>query len=494
MNKVPEGFVPGTSRGLREKAALGLLFVLFFIFAGDFLFRPFWFDESLTISNFVLRPTLRETYLSYPIPNNHIGYSLLLRVWLEILTPVFGIHELPFRLLSFVAGALLVFFTFSFWKRRFGSVTAFYAVLALSVSVPFSIYSTAVRGYICSALFLVFTMEAAMRFRESASKKSLASFCVSSFAALAVLPSSVVGIYAALLLAFTPGDIVDRARRNRGFLLAAIPPLFFLLFYGPIFSKLLKVMSLEEGWSSWQAACIHYYGMIAVLGAVPIFLFIVGATVGRISFCALRKAIILLLLPLPFFLLRTPPPFPRIFFPLLPLFLYTLLPGIRRFNACLRKNLDARARTAVFILISVFIAGSGVVQHIYAEFISDNLTPQFGQDDFFHPYYLDPDFDPLSTVEKIKELPADSTIFVDRMSDGPSILLYAKLAGTDWDRILFDTINRKASAPETGAFYVVAKNKDTVRKLRERFAVQKFVLIADTGHYSIYRSEGRRGE
>ena len=45
------------------------------------LSRPLWYDEALTIIEFVTLPSFLEIFSYYPIPNNHIGFNVLLRFW-----------------------------------------------------------------------------------------------------------------------------------------------------------------------------------------------------------------------------------------------------------------------------------------------------------------------------------------------------------------------------------------------------------------------------
>lgn len=43
-------------------------------------FKPLWYDEAYTIINFCSKP-FRYIITNYPLPNNHIAYSLLLHTW-----------------------------------------------------------------------------------------------------------------------------------------------------------------------------------------------------------------------------------------------------------------------------------------------------------------------------------------------------------------------------------------------------------------------------
>ena len=49
-----------------------------------YLYRPLWFDEALTLMNFVSGKSLNQIYNSYIIPNNQIIYSMSLALWTNI--------------------------------------------------------------------------------------------------------------------------------------------------------------------------------------------------------------------------------------------------------------------------------------------------------------------------------------------------------------------------------------------------------------------------
>lgn len=88
--------------------------VLFFVLSAAFLQRPFWFDEALTLMNFALLP-LEKIYSNYAIPNNHIGFTMLLHIWYQIMPQSVPL-DVWCRLLAFLFGA--GFLLFSWMKFR----------------------------------------------------------------------------------------------------------------------------------------------------------------------------------------------------------------------------------------------------------------------------------------------------------------------------------------------------------------------------------------
>ena len=71
--------------------------------------RELWFDEALTLLNFVLPLDFGKIYFSYIIPNNQIVYSMMLKVYDEFY-PGLTDQVVFWRLLSLAcaAGMLLI--------------------------------------------------------------------------------------------------------------------------------------------------------------------------------------------------------------------------------------------------------------------------------------------------------------------------------------------------------------------------------------------------
>ena len=76
--------------------------------ASSLLFRMLWFDEVLTV-NLLMKLPLHRLYFAYEIPNNHIVFTLLEKIWYSVVGMVTGFSYFYFRLVPlFCGGAAIV--------------------------------------------------------------------------------------------------------------------------------------------------------------------------------------------------------------------------------------------------------------------------------------------------------------------------------------------------------------------------------------------------
>ena len=66
---------------MKNKLLQFLPFLAGILCGGIALGRELWFDEALTLLNFMLPLNMAEIYLTYPIPNNQIVFTLMLKLW-----------------------------------------------------------------------------------------------------------------------------------------------------------------------------------------------------------------------------------------------------------------------------------------------------------------------------------------------------------------------------------------------------------------------------
>ena len=72
--------------------------------ASGLLFRMLWFDEVLTV-NLLMKLPLYRIYFAYEIPNNHIVFTLLEKVWYSAVSSLTGFSYYYFRLVPRLCGA-----------------------------------------------------------------------------------------------------------------------------------------------------------------------------------------------------------------------------------------------------------------------------------------------------------------------------------------------------------------------------------------------------
>ncbi|MDD5727771.1 MAG: hypothetical protein PHV59_04320, partial [Victivallales bacterium] len=106
----------------KKLSAIALFIVLcaFIPTVREAIFRDLWFDEALTVREFMFLPSLKAVYFAYVIPNNHIIYTILLKLWNELYLSLPFISsrcapDLYWRLFTVLTSVLLLAVIFSRW-------------------------------------------------------------------------------------------------------------------------------------------------------------------------------------------------------------------------------------------------------------------------------------------------------------------------------------------------------------------------------------------
>ena len=206
-----------------------LLLGAFLAFLSSYLWRDLWFDEALTIQNFALLPSAATIYNAYVIPNNHIVYTVFLHWWLK-LAPGFLPLDLWCRLLSVLIGGGTLAVLYYFFQKRIKPLPLFLALFALAVSSPFLIYSTAVRGYALSMLWVALALAYALNYAEKGKGKDAVLYGLFSLLCVGTIPSNLVALAGVVLYAMPL--LKQKFWSDRRFwVLALLPNMMFTLFY-----------------------------------------------------------------------------------------------------------------------------------------------------------------------------------------------------------------------------------------------------------------------
>lgn len=186
--------------------AFWFLVVAYLHYLRSLFLVDFWYDEVMSLEEFILVP-FKKTVTDYPVPNNHIFFSLLMNSWLKL----WGIHTFAeavqsiwvVRLLPalFSAGALYtVTATVNrATKQRWGVV----GMVALMAMLPFYNYATQVRGYGLSILLITLITNRLVAYYQT--RKAMSGVWASVFTALFIytIPSNLYPVIAFLAVAGT---------------------------------------------------------------------------------------------------------------------------------------------------------------------------------------------------------------------------------------------------------------------------------------------------
>ena len=125
--------------------------------ASGLLFRMLWFDEVLTV-NLLMKLPLHRIYFAYEIPNNHIVFTLLEKIWYSIVGMVTGFSYFYFRLVPLFCGGAAIVLLVRKMIRSCGLAAGVLVPGVFAVSSVFAMYATAVRGYMTGFLLTVLVM------------------------------------------------------------------------------------------------------------------------------------------------------------------------------------------------------------------------------------------------------------------------------------------------------------------------------------------------
>ena len=156
----------------------------------------FWFDEQYTISNFVSKP-FTEIATSYPVPNNHVFYSLILRPFYLIAET-----EVILRLPSFLFSTGTLYLVFCLGRRWSGVTAGCAATMTLGMMQMFQNYTMQVRGYGLS-MFLATCLAylALRRHDETISLRRRIAIGLAGAAFLYVIPTNLLFLATLTLIA-----------------------------------------------------------------------------------------------------------------------------------------------------------------------------------------------------------------------------------------------------------------------------------------------------
>ena len=461
-------------------------------FSSAAMFRDAWFDESITILNFMLLPNPAKIYTSYFIPNNQILFTIILKYWIELYSSLSVPATYAFRLPSFICG-LGVLWVISFrWRKRLGTPAAMTAALTLSCSIPFIIYSTAIRGYMLSFLLLALIFEFGFSFRRRGNWKSGSMYAVCSFLAVLTIPTNIIGIGALVL--FLLFELKGKKLFSFNSVYLAVSPLAALLAaYLPIWEKVAGVMKLREGWGDpWSVtACVYLAPVYCLLPLVIMAAFGLMGKRQRQFKDHLKNGsrILILLMPLPFIFLRSPAPFPRVFFMFWLIWLYMLAAGVEDVFAVMRKQFGLKKnKLHVFgALLACLIFSWGLLQQGTGQAISVELLKENQMDDYFSPYYMRDTFKPSQTVKKIRQLSAGQAVpvYITFGADPWSIIFYGRARGMDTTFFGFDNPKFKINQLRPGILAVL-HNESDINYIREKYKVKDMQLLSDNGYQKIF--------
>ena len=463
-----------------------LLCVLVFFAAGNYLLRPLWFDEALTVQNFALLDSLESIYFNYVIPNNQLLYTMMLHLWIKA-APPFCAFDDWMRLLSLLLGAVTMVYAYRRFRVPFGSGVMAAVLITFCCAPPFLLHGTALRGYMAGACFTLLALGAALDFTAKGNFSSWLRYFLFSLCSVAVLPSDMLALGGVVLYAL-PLCGKNFWKNKRFYLLGLTPFLGAALVYLPIFPQLLQVIKVGSN-ESWNAPG-RVFMAVTLVTLFSFAMFLLPASAALLAFRRkgfnkrrFFRATIWLLPAIPIFLFPSPP-FPRVFFPLFPLFALLVAAGVRDYTAIycrLKKRFNKRSWIAGLLILALSwccVQQQSEIKLLFSKFCGDA-----GRDDFYFPYYLRSAHLPDTTAQQISAEPSlrDCRAFYFTFNADPwPLMFYLRLSGKSCE-FLFD--GPRGMVQELPAHTVVILNAtEDQTALARRFRGEWNFLFKNANH------------
>ncbi len=458
------------------------------------LFRQLWFDEALTIIEFVNLKNISDIYWHYTIPNNHILFTIVERIWSELCIKMSGgMPDFYYRLVPFGFAFGSIAIIYFCWKKRIGTVPALVAALCLMLTQPFTIYAVAVRGYMMGIFFILLGFEFGFRLRNKKWIYALWYF-LAALAAVGTVPSNLLA-FAAITLYLVPKKL-SKVFRPEIILLAVLPVAAFFCFYLPIWSRFMGNVRLGEGWhDKWHAVGVVY--LVFILSMLPLLPFSASGSYlihKRFKFGITTIAQILtFLIPLSLVLLKVYP-FPRVLLCLWPIWIYTLAAlSIPCFRLIRNKNKRPDKKMGRVILISgLMLVICSILKNSAASQVSTTFIDNTGGngDNLIYPYYIH-NYDPAGTVGMLKD--SQGPIFLSFNADRYPLIFYAFMQGIDYRRFIFDLPNgKKVDKLQNGTIIILGKC-DNPQGVAERFHLKQLIPVKENGYHRIFQAVCTKG-
>lgn len=316
-----------------------------------------WYDEVITLSDFVLGQTsLLGVFRSYPVANNHILFSAVEWIWLRFVD--FNLCEHILRLPSLLFSVFALLTVMFGWRKWLGVRMACVCGFAFAVCPVFTGFAYQMRGYALSMLLVTLTVPGVMEIVSGNRVRGLWLHGICTFLLPLVIPTNILVVAANVAFIAVMTGRLPLRRRLALLLLVALPGILGAAYYLTILDKFRAVMAQTAGWNNrWELtgnlglAVLAHGGVFALLFLRVLVRHFRKAAPLRndaglepvlrwLACCAAAIAFLILVSP--------KAPYPRVFLAFLPIVSFCLFRGLR--HCCELRNVGMLLRIGMVVL------------------------------------------------------------------------------------------------------------------------------------------------
>ncbi len=247
-----------------------IIFICFPIISLSFLSSDLWFDELVTLNDFARKENLRDIFLSYPVANNHILFSFVLWIWLQLTDH--NVFELIIRFLNLIIAISGLLFIYHNTRKLFDELQAFFIVLILVFSPLYLNFAFQLRGYGLTIFLSALATIGSLYIIEGKTQKGSIYFIIGTVLLPCVMPVNILLNISLILFMHWTLLNLQRSRRHRNLLLIlSFASIAGFGIYIPIFDQFINVLKHTEGWNSSFRISTHVLFSLLVHSGLFIF-------------------------------------------------------------------------------------------------------------------------------------------------------------------------------------------------------------------------------
>ena len=314
-----------------QKAALAVLLLFFLCRISSWTFGEFWYDETLSLTHFVLgRPSPWGIFRTYPIANNHMLSNAIEWCWLAAGGGGPGFTEALVRVPALAVSIATLLVIGVGWRRLLGRPCALLAAALMAASPLFGGFAWQMRGYaLAIALSTALVTLGAARLQRMTARNAFGGFVLSLLLPLTMPSAAMLPCTVILALAVCAWQAKVGFRHAIRLVWPMAAGVFLGIgYYGTLWRSFVYASHEAGGWPSfWMTLggiavpfLLHVLAALA-LCALPSKGEARGDLAPSVGSYAAALAAASGVALLAILLLRLPEgrfPFPRVFLPLLP--------------------------------------------------------------------------------------------------------------------------------------------------------------------------------
>jgi len=260
-------------------AILAVIIALFLGRIAQWCLSEFWYDETLSLLLFVLKPqSLGEVFRSYQIANNHILSNAIEWIWLQLGGGGTSFAEEMVRVPAIAAAAGTLLVMGLSWRRLMGERCALYAAAVMAASPVFCGFAWQMRGYSLAIFLATLAVTAgAMRIIKPTARNAAMLFASSMLLPL-VMPSAAM-LPCAVAMAMACGTFATAKEGSRRCIIwpairAGILPfagaILGVAYYLTLWKNFVYASHEAGGWEGFWRTLGAIVGPFLLHGIVPL--------------------------------------------------------------------------------------------------------------------------------------------------------------------------------------------------------------------------------